>query len=182
MLPLTYGLMYATYPLTKPTAMMLDCMMGKHGKTRVTTNNLKQIVNLHPHEIMEHRHGDDGGKNYGLSEEQQTIIKGAFERTEMEIGKIAIKPKNVFVISSHDAVDSKLIGKICDKRFSRVPVAWKGNKSLILGVLRPENFLTLEPSSKLVKDYLKSGGLILQTVDYDLSTKELGNISESITL
>lgn len=40
-IPLTKFLMYSTYPITKPMAVLLDLWLGKHGRTRFGNRNLQ---------------------------------------------------------------------------------------------------------------------------------------------
>lgn len=114
MIPLTKFLMYATSPITYPGALMLDCWLGHHGRTRFQNQSLQRIIGLHTKQLMEENHinEDDGDENYGLSDQQQQVILNAFEKTEKRAESVMIPRKDLFCISADEKVTERLIDNV----------------------------------------------------------------------
>ena len=86
--PFTYFLMIVTYPVSYPIALLMDWIIGTHGKSRFCNSDLRSLIELHTVDalknldVVEDEHQDSEkkelkeGEKIGLSKEQVNYMVG----------------------------------------------------------------------------------------------------------
>ena len=86
MIPIVKFLICILYPICKPIALCLDCVLGVHGKKRYTKKNLKELVKLH--EIRDIQgDGEDDGHHEGdeLTHEEVGILLSTIDLRDVTV-------------------------------------------------------------------------------------------------
>ncbi len=116
--------MYSSIFITKPMALLLDCVLGVHGnKTRFKNDQLKQLIKMHSEAALK-KIEDEGHftQDFGLTQTQTKIIEGAFELGQKTAESVTINYDKAFLISTDTPVDKNLLHKLRKKSYSRIPV------------------------------------------------------------
>lgn len=139
--PLTYFLMYLTYPISYPLALFIDLVVGKHLKSRFANSDLKGLIELHTIDAIKKINNapDEIAEDMGLLKEQAQMMIGALEIKEKKVKEIMIPIKNVTMIDYESELDQYTIENKL-KGFSRIPVYIKNPKNVI-GILRTKQLI-----------------------------------------
>ena len=105
-------LVIVTYPLSKPLQLVLDKWFGSHG--------LKQLHSRHELGLLIDDHIDE--PNSELDEDEVVIIRGALQLSEKQVHSIMTPIHQVFWLSEKAIIDGKMIDKIKDAGYSRIPI------------------------------------------------------------
>lgn len=140
LVPVMKLLVFITYPLAKPLQIMLDRMFGAHGDKKLhTRNELGLLINDHL-----------GDSTSELDEDEVEIIKGALQLSEKQVVDIMTPIDSVFWIHQTADIDDRMIDKIKDAGFSRIPIF---NKSLTkcFGVLLMKELVDIDFDEETIK-------------------------------
>ncbi len=164
--PLTSALMYITYPVSYPIAMLLDYTVGKHSKSRFLNTDLKLLIEMHTLEALNNlnNHHDDNEENktevsklnrasggLGLHSEQAKLMISAVDMKTKKISDIQISIDDVFMIEYEQPINDQTLKTILCKGFSRIPI-YASSRSNIIGLLRIKQLIGIDISqSKSIK-------------------------------
>jgi len=95
------------------------------------------------------------------------------------VSEIMIPKSKIFTISTNDIVNSNLIERIIKHSFSRIPVVWADQKDLVLGFMRPEDFLSLDIGNKTVCQLIIEELIVLDLPYYEFEDAPLGQVQEA---
>ena len=135
--PVTYFLMYLTYPISYPLAILIDHVVGKHMKNRFCNSDLRGLIELHTKEQIQKIQEEEKefmGDDMGLSKEQANFMLGALDIQEKKARDIMIPLSKTVMLNNEDEIDEKMIN-IFKIGHSRIPVYSK-TKDNIQGILR----------------------------------------------
>jgi metal transporter CNNM len=134
--PLTFGLMYLSFPISYPISLFLDWLLGKHSKSRFCNTELKNLIELHTSEALNKLNIDgDGDDEQGLLNEQANLMISAIEIKEKLAVEMMIPIDEVFMLDYNQFINERMLHVILDKGFSRIPV-YLNDKHNIIGILR----------------------------------------------
>lgn len=119
-------LMWAFYPISNPTARLLDWLLGEDHGTTYKKAGLKTLVTLHK---------SLGAAGEQLNEDEVTIIGAVLDLKEKPIGTIMTPMKDVFTMSTDTILDKRAIKEIRDAGFSRIPIHSPDNPLNFVGML-----------------------------------------------
>lgn len=129
------------------------------------------------HEGQQEEEGE--GPEYGLNPEQQKVIQNAFECMDQPVTEILLQKQRMFSISTSDLLNDQLIQRIIRNAHSRIPVVWAAQKDLVLGFMRPEDFLPLEADGqKSILQLLIEEKITLDLPYYESNEASLGQVQE----
>ncbi|KAF8420216.1 hypothetical protein EV426DRAFT_537843 [Tirmania nivea] len=144
--PLVIGLMYLTYPVGKPTAMLLDWILGQDHGTVYKKAGLKTLVTLH--------------KTLGtspadrLNQDEVTIISAVLDLKDKPVVAIMTPINDVFTMSIDDVLDEKTMDAILSAGYSRIPIHAPGEPTNFVGMLLVKILITYDPEDAMkVKDF-----------------------------
>mmetsp|Transcript_10846 Transcript_10846/g.8061 ORF Transcript_10846/g.8061 Transcript_10846/m.8061 type:complete len:206 (-) Transcript_10846:782-1399(-) len=170
-----YSLAILCYPLSK----LLDFLLGEHGRTRYTNDQLKYLVNMHSKKALENLEMEEKG-GFGLSAVQTKIISGAFDLSETQVGTIVTPINRVFSISIDSTLDQELLADLRIKGYSRVPVYYSDNTHLILGILIVKTLIGLDITQpKTLRELCYEKQIKIKVAAYLEPTTPLGTVLNS---
>lgn len=126
------GMIFFTYPLSKPLQLLLDRMF-KHSKQDLhTRHELGLLVNEHL-----------GAKSSELDEDEVEIIKGALQLSEKRVGSIMTPIASVYWLRPNDLIDEAKVDEIAATGHSRIPV-FNPTKTICFGVVLVKQLLDVD--------------------------------------
>ena len=130
---------FITYIISKPLQILLDRGFGPEAKSLHSRDELGLLINDHI---------DAPGSE--LDEDEVEIIKGALQLSEKQVIDIMTPIRNVFWIHQTANLDDKMIDKIKEAGFSRIPIF---NKALTkcYGVLLMKELVDIDFDSQTIK-------------------------------
>ena len=143
--PVTYFLMYLTYPISYPLAILIDHVVGKHMKNRFCNSDLRGLIELHTKEQIQKIQEEEKefmGDDMGLSKEQANFMLGALDIQEKKARDIMIPLSKTVMLNNEDEIDEKMIN-IFKIGHSRIPVYSK-TKDNIQGILRIKKLIGVD--------------------------------------
>ena len=162
--PFTYFLMVVTYPISYPIALLMDWIIGTHGKSRFCNSDLRSLIELHTVDalknldVVEEEHHDSEkkelkeGEKVGLSKEQVNYMIGALDISSKKAFDIMIPIQKTTMIEYFSTIDRNFIQDLLKKGFSRIPVFLKDPDNII-GILRIKQLIGIDISTpKTIKD------------------------------
>ncbi|KAF4656273.1 Metal transporter cnnm2, variant 2 [Perkinsus olseni] len=117
------------YPIAKPIALTLDCILGRDVGTIHSRSELLQLLAIH---VEEKALDDETGK----------VMQGAL-KTLHEM-KIMTPVEDVFMLPIEAVLDYKTVTQIFQCGFSRIPV-YRGTMNNIVGVLFTKDLILVDP-------------------------------------
>jgi metal transporter CNNM len=147
--PMVKLLMWASWPISYPIALILDWLVGKHSKSRFVNTDLKGLIELHTLEALEKlskEQGHDmerGPVEIGLHNEQADLMISALEIKQRKALEMMIPLEKVFMIDCDQPLDQQTINLILDKGFSRIPI-YKNDRNFIIGILRIKQLIGID--------------------------------------
>ncbi len=139
--PLLRIMIIVTYPISKPLQLILDRMFGPEGAKRLhTRHELGLIIDDHLDEPTSE-----------LDEDEVEIIRGALKLSEKQVVDIMTPIDDVFWLKNTVDIDDKMIDRIKEAGFSRIPIF---NKALsnCYGVLLMKDLVDIDFDTKPLKN------------------------------
>jgi len=149
--PLTKLLMYTTFVISYPIALLLDYLLGKHSKSRFVNTDLKGLIELHTMEaldkiVREEGHFQHAGQDeIGLHNEQKDLMISAIEIKQRKVIEIMIPIGKVFMIDYDQELDKMQLNLILDKGYSRIPV-YHRDRNNVIGLIRIKQLIGIDIS------------------------------------
>lgn len=136
--PLIRIVIFVTYPLSKPLAMLLTRLMGKEKRALHTRAELGMLIE--EHKI---------GRESELDEDEVEIIQSALMLSEKTIKDIMTPIDSVFWLPEHAVINAEMVAEIVRRGYSRIPVF---NQSLTecRGVLLMKDMVNIDFTSSPV--------------------------------
>jgi metal transporter CNNM len=109
--PVLNIMIIATYPVAKPISMILDKVFGLEKHNLHSRHELGLIIADH----IDHKDSE-------LDDDEVEIIRGALRLSETKVIDIMTPIDNVFWLKPSRLMDDKLVDKIKDQSYSRIPI------------------------------------------------------------
>uniref|UniRef100_A0A7S2ZMJ9 CNNM transmembrane domain-containing protein n=1 Tax=Rhodosorus marinus TaxID=101924 RepID=A0A7S2ZMJ9_9RHOD len=135
--PLVYMFMLLTFPLSWPTAKVLDWFLGGESPVRYDKTQLQSLVTLH-----------GSTAKATLSEDETRILNAALMFAQKNIEQIMTPLSKVFMLEVHEHLDSKNLLLVFQSGHSRIPV-YERDRHNILGVLFAKDILLIDPEDNI---------------------------------
>lgn len=135
--PFVLTLMYITYPVAYPIALLLDCILGKNHGTVYKRAGLKTLVGLHKTMGAER-----------LNDDEVTIISAVLDLKDKSVASIMTPIEDVYTMSADRILDEKTIEEILHSGFSRIPVHAPREPTNFIGMLLVRTLITYDPDDK----------------------------------
>ncbi|NQV90321.1 DUF21 domain-containing protein [Candidatus Uhrbacteria bacterium] len=142
--------MVVLYPIAKPIAWILDKTLGEELKTIWSKRELEHIIAMHE---------DDPRSVVDADEER--IILGALRFSERTAREVMTPYEEVFSLAVGDTVGEKLLHKIREEGFTRIPV-YSEDEDNIVGLLFVKDLLGLE-GSRPIEDLMRTDKMVRVT-------------------
>lgn len=130
-IPMLYGMIYITYPISKPMQLLLDKLFRDEGKRLHSRDELGMIVSDH----IGHHSSD-------LDEDEVEIIRGALQLSEKRVRDIMTPVSSVYWLTPDTLIDEKKIDEIKEKSHSRIPI-FNRRKTKSYGVLLMKDLIDI---------------------------------------
>lgn len=122
------------WPISKPTSMFLDVVIGSDPGQIYSRNELKRLMMKH----VAHSHES------GVDRSDLELMVGAIGLKEKTVMDVLTPISEVFMLESNRRVKEELLQLIAEKGHSRIPV-YSGNKNNVVGVLHTKDLLLANP-------------------------------------
>lgn len=131
--------------MCRPTAKLLDYLLGEDHGTVYKKTGLKTLVTLHQ---------SLGHAEERLNDDEVTIITAVLDLKAKAVGNIMTPMKDVFTMSSDTVLDEKMMDNILSAGYSRIPIHNPSNKNDFVGMLLVKMLITYDPEDALrVRDF-----------------------------
>lgn len=121
--PLMYGMIFVTYPISKPLQLLLDSLFKGERARLQTRHELGMMISEHL-----------GTKESELDEDEVEIIRGALQLSEKRVRDITTPMSHVYWLTPETVIDGARIDEIKASGHSRIPIFNK-QKTVCYGVL-----------------------------------------------
>ncbi|OLL23728.1 Protein MAM3 [Neolecta irregularis DAH-3] len=133
--PIVLALMYLSFPVSYPAALLLDCLLGDSHGTLYKKAGLKHLVMLH------HSFGADR-----LNQDEVTIIQAVLDLREKPVGTIMTPMLDVFTMAADTVMNEQAI---LSAGYSRIPIHAPGRPLDFVGMLLVKTLITYDPEDAL---------------------------------
>lgn len=130
-IPMLYGMIYLTYPISKPMQLLLNRLFRDEGKRLHSRDELGMIVSDHI-----------GHKSSDLDEDEVEIIRGALQLSEKRVRDIMTPITSVYWLTPDTTIDEKKIDEIKEMSHSRIPI-FNRRKTKSYGVLLMKDLIDI---------------------------------------
>lgn len=139
--------MFILLPVCWPLAWALDKTLGEEMPNVYSKKELMKIVEEH-----------EGSSKSEVDSDEERIIKGALSFSDKKVEKIMTPRTVVFALKVSDTLDQKLINKIKEEAFTRIPV-YRGTIDNVEGVLYMKDLINIKVGTKISDIYKKENML-----------------------
>lgn len=132
--PFVLALMYITYPVAYPVALLLDWALGEQHGTFYKKAGLKTLVGLHKTMGVER-----------LNDDEVTIISAVLDLKDKPVALIMTPMEDVFTMSADRILDEPTIEQILHSGFNRIPIHAPDEPTNFIGMLLVRTLITYDP-------------------------------------
>ncbi|NQV00069.1 MAG: DUF21 domain-containing protein [Parcubacteria group bacterium] len=147
-------------PICWPLAWMLDKTLGEEMPSVYSKKELMKIVEEH-----------EDLKESAVDADEERIIKGALSYSDKNVEDVMTPRTVVYAVKLSDILNEKLIDKIKEEGFTRIPV-FEGAIDNVVGILYVKDLINIKLGTKISSIYEKENIL---TVDSNLKLDEMLN-------
>lgn len=144
LLPLLQLFKYTCYLWNKPTALLLDCILGQPEESLLNQKQMKCAL------AYQLKHDPNL-----LSNTESALIKGSLEFTELTVKDVTVPFEKAFCLDINALINESLMQAVIKEGYSRLPVVdysknvlTYGHPSMV-GLLHVKDLLVVDPSSSL---------------------------------
>ena len=131
---------YIFYPIAYPLAKLLDKFLGTEKETIWSKKEIEEIIKVH----------EDSNES-DIDRDEEKIVLGALTFSEKKVEEVMTPKKDVFFLKEDEILTHKLLKKIKDSGFTRIPV-YKDDYDNIVGVLNVKSLIDLPAGKKTVQE------------------------------
>lgn len=135
--PLLKVMIIISYPISKPTQLLLDRFLGTEGLRLLSRGELGMIIS---------EHLDETDKSE-LDEDEAEIMRGALSLSNKRVRDIATPIEQTFWLTPDTELNSERIDEIKDNNWSRIPV-FNRNLSQCHGILLMKDLIDIDFDEK----------------------------------
>ncbi len=146
---------FLLWPVVWPMARGLDWMLGKELPSIWSKQEIERLVEFH-----------EDHPQSSIDADEERIIKGALHFSETKVEQIMTKKDVVFKLDIRTTLDIRVLNKIKEKGFTRIPV-YKDNENNIVGILYTKQLIGLKRGTP-VKNLLRQSDLLRVPVEEKL--------------
>lgn len=132
--PFVLALMYITYPVAYPVALLLDRILGEDHGTIYKRAGLKTLVGLHKTMGVER-----------LNDDEVTIISAVLDLKDKPVASIMTPMDDVYTMSADRILDEPTIEEILHSGFNRIPIHAPDEPTNFIGMLLVRTLITYDP-------------------------------------
>ncbi|MBI4591882.1 DUF21 domain-containing protein [Candidatus Uhrbacteria bacterium] len=135
------------YPVAKPIAWMLDNVLGEELKTIWSKRELEHIIAMH-----------EDHPSAVVDADEERIILGALRFSDKTAEQVMTPRHVVFTLALGDTVGERLVSKIREEGYTRIPV-YSQDEDNVVGILLTKDLLGLE-TARPVEDVMRTDKLV----------------------
>lgn len=136
--PFVLVLMYITYPVAYPCALLLDHILGEDHGTVYKKLGLKTLVTLHRTMGVER-----------LNQDEVTIISAVLDLKEKEVAQVMTPIERVYTMSSDTVLDERTVEEIFNMGYLRIPIHLPNEPMNFIGMLLVRVLISYDPEDAL---------------------------------
>jgi metal transporter CNNM len=133
-IPLVKVILFLFYPVAKPIAMILDCVLGKELATIYSSAEMMKLLAIH---VAEDALDHDVAKTMG----------GALRYKDMSVSSVMTPLANTFMLNIDEKLNFETIARIFKTGFSRIPV-YEVTKNNVVGLLFVKDLIFIDPGDE----------------------------------
>eukprot|EP00798_Chlamydomonas_sp_ICE-L_P001234 gene1234-32578_t len=133
-------LMFICFPVAWPISKLLDKVLGTEHSALFRRAQLKALVDVH---------GQDAGFGGTLTVDECNVIRGALDMTTKIAMKSMTPLDKVFMLSTDDCIDERVLQSILSSGHSRIPVFKGGNRREVIGVIMAKELVMVNPEEMI---------------------------------
>ena len=134
-------------PICWPLAWILDKALGEELPSVYSKKELMKIVEEH-----------EDLKESDVDADEERIIKGALSYSDKTVEEVITPRTVVYAISADEVLDNKMLDKIKEEGFTRIPV-YQGKIDNVVGILYAKDLINIKLGIKVKSIYKKENVL-----------------------
>ena len=135
--------MFILFPICWPISWVLDKALGEEMPTIYSKKELMKIIEEH-----------GGAKESKIDFDEERIIKGALSYSDKMVKEIITPRTVVYALESKNILDKKLLNKIKERGFTRIPI-YKDSIDNTIGILYIKDLINIKLGTKIKNIYKK---------------------------
>ncbi|KFH08334.1 CBS domain-containing protein [Toxoplasma gondii MAS] len=160
--PVVYALEWLLFPVVKPIAMILNCVLGEDLGTIYDKKQLSALVDYHNNVV------------HVLTRDEARILKGGLEFAFTRAEEVMTPMDEVYGIDVDSKLNYDVLSEVLSSGFSRIPVFDRSNSQCIVGLLFVKDLILVDCHAEVeVRKLLQFFGRGLYAVDDDTPLLEL---------
>ncbi|KEP64193.1 UNVERIFIED_CONTAM: CBS domain-containing protein [Hammondia hammondi] len=160
--PVVYALEWLLFPVVKPIAMILNCVLGEDLGTIYDKKQLSALVDYHNNVV------------HVLTRDEARILKGGLEFAFTRAVEVMTPMDEVYGIDVDSKLNYDVLSEVLSSGFSRIPVFDRSNSQCIVGLLFVKDLILVDCHAEVeVRKLLQFFGRGLYAVDDDTPLLEL---------
>ena len=132
--PLVWAFVVATYPLTKPIALILDKLLGREVSNVFSRQMLLELVELNVEDTAH-------SKSSGLTKDDGKLLKGALTFKDRLVGDVMTPMGRCFLLPDTTKLDEAAFMAILEKGHTRVPIYTGDDPANVTAILFAKDLL-----------------------------------------
>ncbi|CBZ50696.1 hypothetical protein NCLIV_011630 [Neospora caninum Liverpool] len=160
--PLVYALEWLLFPVVKPIAMILNCVLGEDLGTIYDKKQLSALVDYHDNVV------------HVLTRDEARILKGGLEFAFTRAEEVMTPMDEVYGIDVDSKLNYDVLSEVLSSGYSRIPVFDRSGPQCIVGLLFVKDLILVDCHAEVeVRKLLQFFGRGLYAVDDDTPLLEL---------
>ncbi len=129
------------FPITWPISIILDKSLGEEMPTVYSKKELMKIIEEH-----------EGSKESDIDADEERIVKGALSYSHRIAEQVMTPRTVVFALSIDETLSDKLLSRIKDEGFTRIPI-FKESIDNVIGILYVKDLINIKHGAKVSEIY-----------------------------
>ncbi|KYF39465.1 CBS domain-containing protein, partial [Toxoplasma gondii TgCatPRC2] len=130
--PVVYALEWLLFPVVKPIAMILNCVLGEDLGTIYDKKQLSALVDYHNNVV------------HVLTRDEARILKGGLEFAFTRAEEVMTPMDEVYGIDVDSKLNYDVLSEVLSSGFSRIPVFDRSNSQCIVGLLFVKDLILVD--------------------------------------
>lgn len=139
---------FVLFPLAWPIAKVLDYILGRDdGLVIYNKTQLHAMVSIQHEESVKNAHSP--GKAGDLVHlDEVALIGNALKFRSMAVGDVMTPIQSVYMLSTMEKLNYKILGEIFNAGYSRIPVYYGSDKNKIVGLILAKDLIFVDPEDE----------------------------------
>lgn len=128
-------------PITYPTSILLDCMLGQYVGTVYSKDELKKLIDIHVED-------PEAQRECGLTEEDHKLLIGTLDLKAKKVKEVMTSLDQVYMLDRNTKLNFEKLSEIYKSGYSRIPVFTRSVQNIV-GILFVKDLVLVNPDDEV---------------------------------